>query len=600
MRTSDRQLSPPTTPRTKAKPIHRIRLHRFRKLLHQGLDRTRRFPIHQVVAISSLPIRTSWPSTKLHWTRPPRKNLYFKLSYMRWPHMQPNNWQHLPKPTWPLPGKQFWCANLTLSIVGVQETRHHHLVDINNDYCRCLRTSSLCTKLRWYSALDLQTNPSRPVWNENQQARREDCRHWCQLSRGQDQDWIMAVYCHQSGSLRKAKGRSLPVLDAHHQHPPKERSRPTDLLLQGHKRPPSRTPHWCSWSSEPIRGKSSRTLHHDKFLPATFPSLHPGDEHNTFVTPDGQHETRIDYIAMPRGLPYDSILSKVATEVDLSVHRIDHHASTCAFELQVQEKTSKPTHQRRRGPDLQDLASKLQDNTFFQSHLGVGRHHNKYHYKKLRQLRKTLCFTLLRGCFQGWQYYLDEQYPQRQLVHQANVTDFPGWLRLHDHSVALTLSNLRRVSTEAQKAIRQEDAQYYYYNGLADKAAKTYSVEGLTGIWKGFEPSCQKNESRAPTWLVTSTMNSFDILSNLRLAWESCLQRNNAEQAQGLRQLHLALSELPTLAEAENLCLHQNLAKHQAQTESRQTFVDWRRCYRASDPLSALQIGAIRSGSHPV
>ena len=91
----------------------------------------------------------------------------------------------------------------------------------------------------------------------------------------------------------------------------------------------------------------------------------------------------------------------------------------------------------------------------------------KYHYKQLRQLRKTLCYTLLRACFQGWQHYLDEQHPQRQLIHQANVTDLPGWLGLHAHSVALTMNNLRKVSAEVQNAIRQEDQ---YYNGLADKA----------------------------------------------------------------------------------------------------------------------------------
>ena len=79
------------------------------------------------------------------------------------------------------------------------------------------------------------------------------------------------------------------------------------------------------------------------------------------------NETRIDYIAMPRGLPCDNILSKVATEIDLSVHRTDHRASTFAFELYVQKKTSKPNHQRRRGPDVQDLANKLQDNTIFQT-----------------------------------------------------------------------------------------------------------------------------------------------------------------------------------------------------------------------------------------
>ena len=78
---------------------HRIYLHRFRKLLHQGLDLIRKFLIHQVVAISSLPTRTSLPSTKPRWTGQPRKNQYFKPDYMRWLYMQISNstpWNVLP------------------------------------------------------------------------------------------------------------------------------------------------------------------------------------------------------------------------------------------------------------------------------------------------------------------------------------------------------------------------------------------------------------------------------------------------------------------------------------------------------------------------
>lgn len=49
-------------------------------------------------------------------------------------------------------------------------------------------------------------------------------------------------------------------------------------------------------------------LQHGLFAPATFPDLHTGNEHHTFVAPDGEHEKRIDYIALPQEIKYDKVV----------------------------------------------------------------------------------------------------------------------------------------------------------------------------------------------------------------------------------------------------------------------------------------------------
>ena len=45
-------------------------------------------------------------------------------------------------------------------------------------------------------------------------------------------------------------------------------------------------------------------LEHRLFAPSTFEQYHEGPDHHTFVTPDGDHTARIDYVALPRALNY--------------------------------------------------------------------------------------------------------------------------------------------------------------------------------------------------------------------------------------------------------------------------------------------------------
>ena len=65
------------------------------------------------------------------------------------------------------------------------------------------------------------------------------------------------------------------------------------------------------------------------FAPSSFGEYHAGDVHSTFVSPDGEHSARIDYVALPRHIPFDSITTRVDDTLDVSLHRPDHFPPLC-------------------------------------------------------------------------------------------------------------------------------------------------------------------------------------------------------------------------------------------------------------------------------
>ena len=67
---------------------------------------------------------------------------------------------------------------------------------------------------------------------------------------------------------------------------------------------------------------------------------------------------------------------------------------------------------------------------------------------------------------------------------QALARDLPGWNKLHDQAAAHTLRDYKQTAQQVRSAVQAEDSKYYQQ--LADQTATTYSVEGLTGIWKTF------------------------------------------------------------------------------------------------------------------
>eukprot|EP00435_Cladocopium_sp_Y103_P025549 s2841_g6.t1 len=69
---------------------------------------------------------------------------------------------------------------------------------------------------------------------------------------------------------------------------------------------------------------------HELCLPATF-HIHQGS-HSTWHSPDGQHECRIDYVAIPSTQLDACVHSAVLTDFDMGTVHVDHHAA--AVQLQ--------------------------------------------------------------------------------------------------------------------------------------------------------------------------------------------------------------------------------------------------------------------------
>ena len=347
-------------------------------------------------------------------------------------------------------------------------------------------------------------------------------------------------------------------------------------------------------------------LQHGPYAPATFASSHCGIEHSTYRSPDGCHQARIDYVAIPLELQYQQVKSWIADDIDLSIHRTDHFAVLCQCAIDT---CAQPTQRRIRQPrwDSQLLHRQLQQEaTLHMLHSQVlptpwsvdphqtamqlasqttaalqqvTRHRKtwrrkshitdatwslidrkKFLFKQLKQLKRARLHTMLHACFQAWHHGLKqhESVWMRSLYH-----DLPGWIQLHDRATAQTMQQYEPAASQVCQAVKHEDT--HYYQSLADQSANTFTVEGLTGIWKHFKALLPKNRGKQQTIqydLGASLLQHFQQLeAGVTLAqpnlYSSCVDRNNLEIQQRPASQTYDLAELPTLVEIEDHCLLQ-------------------------------------------
>ena len=189
-------------------------------------------------------------------------------------------------------------------------------------------------------------------------------------------------------------------------------------------------------------------LTHNLMLPATFAESHSGPAHHSYYSPDGKHGTRIDYVAVPQETQYDKLNSWIAEDIDLSVQRTDHHAVLCHCSFAV---LAPPQRRMRKKPTWysQHLSQQLlQEDALYTLHSAVPPipwhvdphlaasqlahyttvalqqvarprkawkrkshisdntwmlvEHKKFHFKHLRQLTRTWRHTTLQACFLSW------------------------------------------------------------------------------------------------------------------------------------------------------------------------------------------------------
>ena len=371
-------------------------------------------------------------------------------------------------------------------------------------------------------------------------------------------------------------------------------------------------------NKENIAGKIFHNwlLHHNLFVPSTFPDHHVGQEHNTFVAPDGDTETRIDYIALPHAIAYNCIEASVELNVDIGVQRQDHKVALCRFGFEALSVRPEAKRKRQYKPDVTDIQQKLQHHDWLsqlhyatvtppwslnphssaewlaastmsamqmiakpkqqwkrKSHVSQSTwqlvDQKKFLYKQLRALKRAELFTLLQACFRGWFFATrqDSLLPLPFQAYQHIVQDLPAWLRLHDLSTAQTLTAYHQVARQVHQAIKEEDASFY--SALAEKAATTYHVEGLQNIWRQIRALLPKNRAKQNHQsrdIDDELLKHFEQLEAgnskpFAALQQECVWRSIQEQDDGLDCLHLQLHELPTLAEIEHLCLAQKPKK---------------------------------------
>ena len=87
----------------------------------------------------------------------------------------------------------------------------------------------------------------------------------------------------------------------------------------------------------PSQENQAGTLFHHwlLFAPATFEKWHQGQQHATFVSPGGDNAVRIGYIALPQDISFHTLNSWVETAIDLSISRTDHFAVLCRCAFSV-------------------------------------------------------------------------------------------------------------------------------------------------------------------------------------------------------------------------------------------------------------------------
>eukprot|EP00435_Cladocopium_sp_Y103_P010671 s2448_g2.t1 len=352
-------------------------------------------------------------------------------------------------------------------------------------------------------------------------------------------------------------------------------------------------------------------LEHAMWLPATFETTHPAHAHCTYHSPDAQTAVRIDFVALPRSVSFESVRSFVVEDIDVSLTRIDHLPVGCHVTFRIQRPT-KSNISRAKYDDRHIAAALTHSDNFnwlhsqipippwqYDSHqtaawlefytqqalpqLAMSTRHfrrkwylqdstwdlierKKMSFRQLCAMKRSRSHTILKAMFQAWQCQTVSESPVH-LAFDALIHDLPTWMRLHDKAFACTQHRHKRLSIQVTEAVRKEDARYY--ESLAQETGAVHSTEGLNGLWRKLKAVLPKHRSR-------QTQQRYDLGVGLQKHFEeleagssihphallqACTKRNGVELAARQQLMFIDMSELPTLTEVEAICLRQQAHK---------------------------------------
>ncbi|CAL1158649.1 unnamed protein product [Cladocopium goreaui] len=172
--------------------------------------------------------------------------------------------------------------------------------------------------------------------------------------------------------------------------------------------------------------------------------------------------------------------------------------------------------------------------------------------RQFKALRKARSNTILQVMFSAWR-------SQTQDVPHHLYTAPATWMKMIDHAIATTTTQMQTAAKRASEAIRKADTQYYL--SLAEHAGHAYTHEGLTAVWKQIKAVLPRNklkQTQARHEMSDSLLHHFaeleaGTISNQAKSRQSCIDRNNKDLAAGPPSRQLMLEDLPTLVEIEDL-----------------------------------------------
>ena len=322
--------------------------------------------------------------------------------------------------------------------------------------------------------------------------------------------------------------------------------------------------------------------------PQTFRDYHQGD-HSTWKHAKGPR-ARLDYILCDQELISPALRTWVSDTVDLTTKRDDHYCVCACFEWTVWDVTQRKCHPERpdnsvsadkqtnemsphipRDCNVHDHAAFLQDWLQHQqppkqpavprkAHLSDGTWQlvlaKRYHWKRLRQLKRHFRLSWLRATFDGWR-------GSRQPPCQQTCT--PSlWMTQHDKAVAIHARQFELLSGQVRQGVRQDDK--VYYENLAAQTALVAADEGMPGLWRAIKRLLPKSRSKAKLSVRCCGPDPVDIKNHFnaleagdQIDYHNLVERCFAHQKALCDEapLLVPLEHIPTRIDMEQLVLRQ-------------------------------------------
>eukprot|EP00435_Cladocopium_sp_Y103_P058241 s483_g20.t1 len=329
---------------------------------------------------------------------------------------------------------------------------------------------------------------------------------------------------------------------------------------------------------ENLAGEYFHQWLHDRslFVPQTFSEHHAGD-HVTWTHSSGQG-ARLDFIAIDQSLRHPDVRTGIAN-VDLTLRKPDHNSVQIDIPIVCRSvsRKSSPSTSSTSSPlseppsipwacDVHTHAAQLQSwlrstlppkqrakprKTHLQDSTWQLIRCKRFHWNRLRHLRRLLRTATLRELFQAWRLSPRPSDPDVSLP----------WFRLIDRSIALHQWQHSRLCAQVALQVREDDR--LFYEALAAQQGAVAADEGLTGLWSQIRHLLPKGIKRRKH-NIRCTGPSVDELTahysrleaGLEVPYSDLLLQCHDRQQRALDELPLSVSlrDLPTRVELEQVC----------------------------------------------